>query len=138
MGLLRDLTAPQPIGRTEDAGPIRDLISAIVTADGSVDLAEHVTVEALYESVPQLRQAPASSRPPATGRTSLIAEMERVREPRLRRQLFVLAVDLALASEGATEREDSFIEELQEALHIDEAFAKQTITVLACKYARSR
>ncbi len=138
MGLLRDLTAPQPIGRTDDAGPLRDLISAIVTADGSVDIAEHVTVEALYETVPQLRQAPTSPQPPVTGRKSLLVEMEKVREPRLRRQLFVLAVDLALSSEGATEHEDSFMEELQEALHIDEAFARQTITVIACKYARAR
>jgi hypothetical protein len=110
----------------------------VVTADGEVDLAEHVTVEALYETVPQLRQAPTAVRPPTAGRNALLASMKKVTEPRLRTQLFVLAVDLALASEGATEREDVFVEELQRVLGIDDDFARSTITVLACKYARAR
>ena len=137
MGLLRELTATQPTGRTEDAGALRDLISAAVTADGTVDVAEHVTVEALYETVPQLRSAPADQRPPATGRKALLASMRKVGDEKLRRQLFVLAVDLALSSEGATEREDELLDELRSALSIDEAFARQAISVLAYKYARS-
>ncbi len=50
----------------------------------------------------------------------------------------MLAIDLVLASEGAHDREDVFVEELRAALRIDEAFARQAITVLAYKYARSR
>src|SRR5258708_5295500 len=111
MGLLRDLVASQPTGQASDAGPLRDLISAVVTADGKVDLAEHITVEALFETVPQLRAAPDAQRPPAM-RKALLGQLRAITDPRLRRQLFVLAVDLALASDGANEREDAFIEEL--------------------------
>ncbi len=138
MGLLRDLTATQPTGKPEDAGALRDLLSAVVTSDGSVDLAEHITVEALYETLPQLRHAPADERPPIASRKALLAAMQKVADDKLRKQLFVLAVDLALASDGATEREDVFVEELRQALSIEEGFARQAISVLAFKYARSR
>jgi hypothetical protein len=135
MGLLRDLVASQSTGQPSDAGLLRDLISAVVTADGAVDVAEHITVEALHETVPQLRAAPTAARPPAM-RRALLPQLAQIKDARLRRQLFVIAVDLALASEGVNEREDLFVEELQKTLAIDDAFAKQTIAVLAAKYAR--
>ncbi len=137
MGLLRELTSPAPTGGPDDARPLRDLISAIVTADGGVDVAEHITVEALYEAVPQLRDAPEEMRPPAS-RKALLQALGKLDDERLRRQLYVLAVDLALASEGATEREDAFVEELRAALRLDEGFARQAIAVLSYKYARAR
>jgi hypothetical protein len=135
MGLLRDLVATTPTGKPEDAGALRDLISAVVTADGSVDAAEHITVEALHETVPQLRAAPPATQPPAL-RKALLASLKKVTDPRLRRQLWVIAVDLALSSEGVSEREDLFLEELRAVLSIDDAFARQTIAVFAAKYAR--
>lgn len=137
MGLLRDLTGTAA-WTVADAGPLRDLVSAVVTADGSVDVAEHATVEALFESIPQLRAAPSESRPPVTGEKALLARLAAVTDDKLRRQLFVLAVDLALASEGAHDREDALVTSLQTALKIDAEFATQTITVLAHKYARAR
>jgi hypothetical protein len=136
MGLLRDLTASEPTGQATDAGPLRDLISATVNADGVVDLAEHVSVEALYETIPQLRNAPDSARPPQN-RKACLAELAKLTDARLKRQLFVLAVDLALASEGATDREDVFVDELRIALGLDDKFAKQVISVLSYKYARA-
>lgn len=136
MGLLRELTAPAPTGHADDAVPLRDLISAVVTADGAVDVAEHVSVEALYETLPQLRHAPDSSRPPQS-RKDFVASLGRIKDEKLKRQLFVLAVDLALASEGATDREDAFLEELRRALSLDERFARQVIEVIAYKYARA-
>jgi hypothetical protein len=135
MGLLRDLVASTPTGQAADAGPLRDLISAVVTADGQVDVAEHITVEALFETVPQLREAPEAQHPPAS-RKALLAQLGQLRDPRLQKQLFVIAIDLALASEGVNEREDVFIEELRAALSIDVPFAKATIAVLAAKYGR--
>lgn len=138
MGLLRDLTATSPSGSSDDAASIRDLLSAAVVADGTVDQAEHITVEALYETIPQLRDATVDGRPPISNRKALIAAFGKLTDARLAKQLFVLAVDLVLASEGAHEREDVFIEELRAALRLDEAFARQTITVLAHKYARAR
>lgn len=138
MALLRDLTSPTPGGTTADAGPLRDLISAAVNADGTVDHVEHVSAEALFEAIPQLRGAPAAERPPVASRKALLASFAKISDDKLCRQLFVLAVDLVLASEGATEREDTFIGELTAALRIPDAFARQVITVMACKYARER
>ena len=137
MGLLRDLTRSAPAGAPRDAGLLRDLVSAAVTSDGAVDVAEHVSVEALYETVPQLRGAPTASRPPLQ-RAALIAALRDLDDAHLKKQLFVIAVDLVLASDGATEREDAFIEELRGALQIDDAFARAAITTLAHKYARAR
>jgi hypothetical protein len=135
MGLLRDLVATTQTGKPDDAGPLRDLISAVVTADGSVDAAEHITVEALHETVPQLRAAPTATRPPAM-RKQLLASLQKVKDARLQRQLWVIAVDLALSSDGVNEREDLFLDELRAVLHIDDAFAKSTVAVFAAKYAR--
>lgn len=136
MGLLRDLTTSSPTGSPRDAGLLRDLVSAAVTSDGSVDVGEHVTVEALYETVPQLRAAPAAARPPAQ-RDALLAAARKVDDKRLARQLFVIAIDLVLASNGVTEREDEFVEELRAALRIDDTFARTAIATVAHKYARA-
>ena len=138
MGLLRELTSDSNQVTDTDASFLRDLISAMVTADGAVDLAEHVTVEALFETVPQLRAAPADARPPVAGRKALLSRLSTISTDKLRRQLFVIAVDLALASDGANEKEDEFLETLRTTLRIDEAFARQTITVVATKYACAR
>jgi hypothetical protein len=137
MGMLRDLTTPAPTGSATDAGTLRDLISAAVTSDGTVDVAEHVTVEALYETVPQLRAAPDAKRPPAA-RAALLSQLGKVANDKLRKQLFVIAIDLVLSSEGASDREDAFVEELRSALRIDDAFARNAITVVAHKYARAK
>ena len=102
MGLLRELTSDSNQVTDTDASFLRDLISAMVTADGAVDLAEHVTVEALFETVPQLRAAPVDARPPIAGRKALLSKLSTIGTDKLRRQLFVIAVDLALASDGAS------------------------------------
>lgn len=137
MGLLRELTTEAARGTASDAAPLRDLISAVVNADGSVDLAEHLSVEALYETVPQLREAGHGNAPPRSRKT-VIASLAKIEDEHLRRQLFVIALDLALSSEGATEGEDAFVTELQAALGIDEDFARAAIIVLSFKYARAR
>ena len=138
MGLLSELTASQPGGHPDDVATLRDLISAVVISDGSVDVAEHLSVEALHETVPQLRGAAQSTRPPIASRATLLAQLAKVADDELRRQLFVIAVDLALSSEGASEREDTFIAQLQRTLELGDSFARETITVLAYKYARAR
>lgn len=138
MGLLKDLTAALATGASTDAALLRDLVSATVTSDGSVDSAEHLTVEALYETLPQLRAADPCTRPPSSSRKGLLATLAAVADEHLRKQLFVVAVDLALASEGASEREDVFIGELVSALRLDEAFAKSVIVVVSHKYGRAR
>ena len=75
MGLLKDLTAALATGASTDAALLRDLISATVTSDGSVDSAEHLTVEALYETLPQLRADDPYTRPPSSSRKGLLATL---------------------------------------------------------------
>jgi uncharacterized membrane protein YebE (DUF533 family) len=124
-------------GGPSEADLLRDLVSAVVTADGSVDRAEHLTVEALYETLPQLRASAAYERPPVASRKALLARLADCTDEPFCKQLFVVAVDLALASEGAHTREDAFIDELRSALRIDDAFARATVITLAHKYARA-
>ena len=138
MGMLAELTTMATTkGGQSEADLLRDLVSAIVTVDGSVDRAEHLTVEALYETLPQLRGIPAYGRPPVASRKALLARLAECTDEPFCKQLFVVAVDLALASEGAHTREDVFIEELRSALRIDDAFAHAAVLTLAHKYARA-
>ncbi|MEO6954185.1 MAG: hypothetical protein ABI321_20445 [Polyangia bacterium] len=138
MGMLAELTGTATsTGGSAEADLLRDLVSAMVTADGSVDAAEHLTVEALYETLPQLRAAPAYERPPIASRKTLLARLADVENEAFRKQLFVVAVDLALSSEGANTREDAFVDQLRAALRIDDPFAHAVVVTIAHKYARA-
>jgi len=135
MGLLSELTV-DPYGSTNDAGPLYDLMSAMSSVDGSVDGGELAVIAALHRTLPQL-QAPSahSARPPESSRKRLLTQLAALESLPLRRQCFVVAVEVALASGGAHHAEDAYLEDVRTALRIDEAFARQTIQVIAVKYA---
>jgi len=135
MGLLSDLTV-DPYGSTDDAAPLYDLMSAMSSVDGSVDGGELAVIAALHKTLPQL-QAPSAhgNRPPESSRKRLLVALGKLESLPLRRQCFVVAVEVALASGGAHHAEDAYLEEVRAALRIDDAFARQTIEVIATKYA---
>jgi tellurite resistance protein len=135
MGLLRDLTARTNHGDPREAGPLRDILSVMGTIDGKLDDSERAAIAGMFRSLPQLRSAPESPTPPKVNRAQLLEELKQIPEARLRRQCFVIAVEVALSSGGANESEDQYVERLRSALDIDEAFARKTIEVLAYKYA---
>jgi len=137
MGLLLELTTT-PTGTPDDAGPLRDLLSAVSSVDGSVDARELTVIGAMYHCLPQLMGTADSPRPPIANRKKVVESLRSVAEPRLRRQLWVVAVEVALSSDGAHQAEDEYLQEVQKALGIDDRFARATIEVLAAKYACGR
>jgi uncharacterized membrane protein YebE (DUF533 family) len=135
MGVLTNHTALE-ITSPGDAGALRDVLSAIVAADGSVDEQERAVIDAFFRTIPQLRDEPSKT-PPRNSRTQILADLGKLQNERLQRQCFVLAVELAIASDGVNEAEDQYLEALKRALRIDAAFADMVVQVIACKYARA-
>ncbi len=135
MGFLMDHTALE-VTSPGDAGALRDVLSAIGSVDGSVDGQERAVLDAFFRTVPQLREG-ASKLPPRTSRSQILADLAKLNNVPLQRQCFVLAVELAMASDGVNEAEDQYLEALKSALRIDDAFAGMVTEVLACKYARA-
>ncbi len=134
MSLLSRYTALE-VTKPGDAAALRDVLSAVGSVDGSVDALERTVIEALFHTIPQLREE-TSKVPPRTNRAQILAQLEKVTDERLRRQCFVLAVELAVASGGVNEAEDAYLGSLQKALAIDAAFAEATVQVMAAKYTR--
>jgi len=135
MGVLTNYTALE-VTAPGDAAALRDVLSAVGSVDGGVDAAERAVLEALFRTVPQLRDDPGKI-PPRNSRDKILAELAKLEDVRLRRQCFVLAVELAMASNGVNDAEDRYLEALRTTLRIDDAFAVMVVRVLACKYARA-
>jgi tellurite resistance protein len=134
MGLLSMLITPQPNVRGDDHQSLGNTITAMAAIDGNIDPAEVTLLKALAETIPQLKGKPL---PAKVGRKELLEQLAALPSRALRRQCFVLAVEVALASGHVNESEDQFIDRLQKALDIDLAFAREAIEVIACKYARA-
>jgi hypothetical protein len=135
MGMLKELTSTTNRGHSDEATPLRGILSVMGTIDGKLDPAERAAISALFRTIPQLRDAGEPTEPPRANRAQLLEELARIPDERLRRQCFVLAVEVALSSGGANDSEDQYVDRLRSALKIDEAFARSTIEVLAYKYA---
>ena len=135
MGLLKDLTTTAPHGTAADADLLRGVLSVMGTVDGKLDESERIAIAALFRTLPQLKAAPSSTAPPKANRGQLLEELRQLTDERLRRQCFVVAVEVALSSAGANDSVDQYVEHLRAALRIDDAFARRTIEVLATKYS---
>src|SRR5207248_6912673 len=120
----------------EDAAALRDVLSAVGSVDGSVDTVERAVLESLFRTLPQLRDHPPST-PPRSNRARILEELAKLSDEALRYQCWVVAVELAIASDGINEAEDQYLEQLQQALRVDMEFAAMTVRVFACKYARA-
>jgi uncharacterized membrane protein YebE (DUF533 family) len=136
MGLLTRYTAFEIASEPSDAAPLRDVLSAVGSIDGSVDDTERLVIEAMFRTVPQLRDH-GDDVPPRASRQHILAELAKLSDERLRRQCFILAAELAIASDGVNQAEDEYLEAVKAALRIDDAFAEMVVQVLAYKYARS-
>src|SRR5437016_869927 len=136
MRLLSRFTSAELATSPEDAAALRDVLSAVGSVDGSVDQVERAVIEALFKTLPQLRDHPATT-PPRSNRARILEELARIQDESLRYQCWVVAVEVAIASDGINEAEDQYLEQLQQALRIDMDFAAITVRVLACKYARA-
>jgi hypothetical protein len=135
MGLLTMLISPASETEPADAAPLAQTIQLMASIDGKVESAELTVLEAMLKTVPQLKGHPLPAR---ITRRELLDLLGTITDEPLRRQCFVLAVEVALASGSVNESEDQFTDMLQKALHIDLAFAREAIEVIAYKYARAR
>jgi tellurite resistance protein len=136
MGLLSRFTSAELATSPEDAAALRDVLSAVGSVDGSVDAVERIVLESLFRTLPQLRDHPQAA-PPRSSRVRILEELAKLEDEALRYQCWVVAVELAIASDGINEAEDKYLEQLQQALRVDMDFAAMTVRVLACKYARA-
>ena len=134
MGLLSSLVSKSGGGAPEDAKILSDIISAMCSIDGKLDPTESSVLEGLHRSIPQLRSLTnlANHR---VDRKGLLEDLAKVQNEKLRKQIYVLGVEMACASGGVNESEDQFMEHVRKALRLEEAFAKQVIEVIALKYA---
>jgi uncharacterized membrane protein YebE (DUF533 family) len=134
MRVLTDHTALE-VTSPGDASALRDVLSAVGSVDGSLDEQERVLLRALFDTIPQLRAETAAL--PPRSRKQILVDLAKLQNEPLQRQCFVLAVELAIASDGVNEAEDQYLESLKQALRIDDAFAHMVVQVIACKYARA-
>lgn len=135
MGLLmKTLPALRAFG-ARDEELLWNIIQTVTRVDGVVEPGEQQMAELLSRTVPQLRVGRADARPIHT-RKALLDELEKVQDPSLCKQLFVVAVETALASGDVNESEDQYVDHVRRALRIDEAFAQRVIEVVGHKYAR--
>ena len=107
--------------------------------DGKMEHSEQVVIEALIKTIPQLRDLPMHlTSAERVSREQLLEELRAISSERLRKQCFIVAVEVALASGHVNEHEDRFAEQLRNALRLDEAYARQVIEIIAAKYGRGR
>ncbi len=136
MGLLTRYTSAELATGEADAAALRDVISTVGAVDGSLDPTERVVIESLFKTLPQLRDHPASA-PPRASRAHVLEQLGKLQDKRLREQCWVVAVELAIASDGINDDEDAYLESLRTTLRVDDQFAAMTVRVMASKYART-
>lgn len=126
-----------------DAALLLHGMMCIAGADGSFAEAEMRMVEGYFVQLPELRgrdfdalmdEAHAIIERHDSSRDSL-SELRKLSSPALKTKLFVVAVDIALATGQIDEREGSMLGALQGVLGIDDATAAQIEDVLMLKYA---
>jgi hypothetical protein len=116
----------------------------VAGADGTFDSAEVTLVESYFAQLPEfagkdLDQLMAQAREIVALYPSTLHSLEALAElssAALKRKLFLVAVDIALASGALVPREDLMLEALQRVLEIDDATASKLAEVMAIKYAR--
>jgi hypothetical protein len=138
MGLLLTLVATdQSVTLVDDNRPLLRAVRLMGFANGKLGRSEQVVIDALVKTVPQL-QALADTPPERIGRQQFLDSLAAMTNVRLRKQCYVLALEVALASGHVNGAEDQFCEAMQRALRLDDRFAAQVIEVIACKYGRLR
>ena len=138
MGLLRDLTEEFSTASPEEARILRGVVSCMIGVDGTVAPAEKALVEAFEQTIPQLRDNPRPETPPQASRERMLEELKELSSVTLRKQCFVLCVELALSAGGIDDAEDAYLDRVRGALRLDEPFCRHAVAILAHKYACSK
>ena len=143
MGLLSRLMGSKPTKAPADDVLIIHGMLLMAGVDGSIDEAEHATIQGFVDCLPEFKDKDIGDL--ISQGQKLVARSGGLKEsvkaigdlstPVLKRKLYVLAVDLAMSSGDVDEKEDALLETYQRLLGIDDKFANDCIEVLAVKYA---
>jgi hypothetical protein len=135
MGFLSTTLPPRREPGPRDEELLWNMIQVMNRVDGVVEPSEQLLADALSRTVPQLRSGRNDARP-TLSRKALLDACEQIQDAGLRRQLYVVAVEAALASGEVNESEDQYADHLRRALRVDETFARNVVDVIGAKYAR--
>jgi uncharacterized membrane protein YebE (DUF533 family) len=103
----------------------------LTAVDGKVDHSEQNMIDCLRMTVSQLKGAGAPQR---ISRQQLLEKLAALEDLKSRRQCYVLALEMALASGSINTSEHQYLARLQEALRLDDDFVKNAREVIAAKY----
>lgn len=126
-----------------DAALLLHGMMCVAGADGSFAEAEMRMVEGYFAQLPELRgrdfdalmdEAHAIIERHGSVTESLI-ELTKLSTPALKTKLYVVATDIALATDQVDAREGAMLVALQRVLSIEPAVADRILDVLALKYA---
>jgi uncharacterized membrane protein YebE (DUF533 family) len=101
------------------------------SVDGQVHPTEQRMIDALRMTVRELQGRKA---PQHITRAELLAKLSLLDELAARRQCYVLALEVALASGTVNEPEQRYLGELQRVLRLDDEFARHAREILGSKY----
>jgi uncharacterized membrane protein YebE (DUF533 family) len=103
----------------------------LTSVDGKIDHSEQNMIDCLRMTVSQLKGVRAPER---ITRQQLLDKLANLEDLKSRRQCFVLALEMALASGTINASEHHYLGRLQEALRLDDEFVTHSREVIAAKY----
>ena len=127
----------------KDAALLLHGMMCIAGADGTFAEAEVRMVEAYFAQLPELRERDFTTLMDEArmvvsryeSSTASLAALAELSSGVLKKKLFVVAVDIAMASGAIDPRESAMLTALQAVLEVDDAFRDKTFDVLSVKYA---
>ena len=145
MGLLSRFASNrknQPMG--EDDVLLLHGMMLMAGADGIIEGPEIATLQAFFNTLPEFEgkdfdELLAEANKVVSRFGSLkdsIKALEGIVSVPVRKKLFVLAVDIALASGDVHDSEDEVLSRMQKLLEVDDEEAERIMGVLALKYSR--
>src|SRR5688572_29700398 len=135
MGFVAKNLAPKREQGKDDGEYLWSVIQHVNRIDGVVEPSEAMLAEAFCRTIPQLRAGRSNASPLHT-RAGLVDQLARIEDRGLCRQLYVVALEAALASGDVNTSEDQYLEHVAKALRIDDDFARRAIEIVGYKYAR--
>src|SRR6478609_9645343 len=99
--------------------------------DGKIEPSEQIVIDALRATLPELQGRRAPER---VTRADLIERLRTVDALLDRRQIFVVALEVAFASGHVNAAEFKYLELMRDALRIDDDFARNARDVIGAKY----
>ncbi len=146
MGLLSRFTkGTMPAKKPSDDALLLHGMLCMAGADGGIDDAEIETVEAYFTSLPEFegkdfQEVLANANKILSKYPNLLESVKALGDLStvvLKRKMFILAADIAMASGDVDESEDEMLDSMTRVLGVDDETAAKVLEVLNIKYARS-